>query len=112
MTREQLRTKVAGTPSKWPDFLVIGAFRYAMGRQTYVTSETSQWLIANWETLSIKARSIIARDLAEAIREDDADALDGVKIRRLGADMDRAEWVKLGQKIEASNPVDASRNSR
>ncbi len=102
MTREQLRTKIAGASSKWPDFLVIGALRYAMGRQTYVTAETSEWLIANWETLSVKARSVITRDLAEAIRDDDRARLEGDRHYPLGADMDRAEWVKLGQKIASS----------
>lgn len=102
MTREQLRTKIAGAPSKWPDFLVIGAFRYALGRQTYVTGETSQWLIDNWETISVKARSVIARDLADAIRQDDAARLEGDKHLPLGADMDRREWDKLGQKIGSS----------
>lgn len=94
--------------STLPDFLVIGAFRYALGRQTYVTAETSQWLIAYWEALSHNARVVIARNLADAIREDDAARLEGDKHLPLGADMDRREWAKLGQKIEASKHLEAN----
>jgi len=89
-----------------PDFMVIGSFRYALGRQTYVVGETAQWLAANWNTLSENARFVIRRDLAEAIaRDDKARAMESVrknghKFRELGADMDRAEWMKLWEKIK------------
>lgn len=88
-----------------PEFLPINAFRYALGRQTYVTAETSSWLISNWGNLTKNARFVIARDLREAIAEDDRDrrAHDGCGARSfsLGADMDRREWIKLRDFIES-----------
>jgi hypothetical protein len=101
LTRDDLRAMLSGTPSKYPDFLVIGAFRYALGRQTYVTSDTSEWIIANWEALTIKCRSVISRDLDEAIASDNKSREGGEKYGDLGADIDRAEWMKLSKVIKA-----------
>lgn len=69
-----------------PDFLVIGAFRYALGRQTYVVNETVSWMIANWETVSEKAKAVIRRDLEGATD--------------LGDEIDRREWDRLREAIK------------
>lgn len=86
--------------SAFPDFLVIGAFRYALGRQTYVTGETSQWLIAKWPELSVNAQAVIRRDLVKAFEEDDSARSRGSRYKPLGADCDRAEWQKLLDRIK------------
>lgn len=94
-----------------PDFLVIGAFRYALGRQSYVVGETAQWLDENWNALSENARFVIRRDLAEAIAKDDQSRASGERYHDLGSDMDRAEWIKLAVTIGlTTNPVDSIRD--
>lgn len=69
-----------------PDFLVIGAFRYALGRRTYVVNETVSWMIANWATVSDRAKAVIRRDLEGATD--------------LGDEIDRREWERLREVIK------------
>ena len=38
------------------DMMVICAFRYCLGRRTYVVSECVAWLIRVWDKLDAKAR--------------------------------------------------------
>ena len=42
------------------------AFRYALGRQTYVVGHIAQWLIANRAALDPSTRKQIAREIGEA----------------------------------------------
>lgn len=100
MTRDELRTMMTGQPSPWPDFMVIGAFRYALGRETYVTHETSSWLIENWGLLAASAREVIKRDLIRTFEEDDRARSLSAKYLPLGDDCDRAEWQKLWDRIK------------
>lgn len=78
------------------DFLIIGATRYAMGRQTYVVQETVQWLMAFWHEVSREAQTVIRRDLKEVIARDDPTLSYGP----LGSNIDRAEWMRLWEKIK------------
>lgn len=100
MTRDELRTKLTGQPAPYPDFLVIGAFRYALGRETYVTHETASWLIANWGALSANAQAVIGRDLVKAFEEDNHARASGSKYKPLGADCDRESWWKLVEYLQ------------
>jgi hypothetical protein len=77
------------------DWMVIDAFRYALGRATYQVSITTQWLIAHWEKLPGGSRAIIQRDLEEAFELDDRqrhDQRSGQRHFYLGHDCDRASW--------------------
>lgn len=82
-----------------PDFIIIGAFRYAMGRKTFMPSMVCKWLRANWADFNERTRMVIARDLKSEIEMDD-------RVRKmaeenkgkiyglpLGHDCDRAEWL-------------------
>jgi len=82
------------------DFLIIGAFRYSLGRQTYVVQETVEWLMAYWSEVSPKAQAVIRRDLEKAVKDDDMGRSLPIPYKPLGADCDRAEWVKLWEKIK------------
>ena len=82
------------------DLLIIGAFRYSLGRQTYVVQETVEWLMAFWHELSPEVQAVIRRDLEDAIRDDKRVRSEGSGWKPLGADMDRREWLKLWEKIK------------
>ena len=76
------------------DEVAIWAFRYCLGRMTYVTSDCQQWLTSNWATLSDHAKNIIKRDLEEAFVRDDESRRDCREHswHALGHDCDRKSW--------------------
>ena len=47
--------------------LIVGSFRYALGRQTYVVEETISFLKKNWNELDVAIKDIIIRDLNREI---------------------------------------------
>jgi hypothetical protein len=51
-----------------PDFIVVSAARYAIGRQTYITGMMQDYLRAQWPTLSDRTKRIIKRDIREAAK--------------------------------------------
>jgi hypothetical protein len=61
--------------------VIMGAFRYALGRQTYVVSSVIEWLQENWDILEQKSKFVIMRDTA-------AELMDGM----VGADFDDKRW--------------------
>ncbi len=79
----------------WQELMVVSAFRYCLGRQTYIVGACADWIIANWNKFSPNNKQIIQRDLEEAFQEDDRGkkALD--KYSRLGQDCDRAQWERV-----------------
>jgi len=48
--------------------IAICAFRYALGRMTYVVDHVADWLIANRELLSAHDRALIVNEIEEARR--------------------------------------------
>ncbi len=50
-----------------PEHFVICAFRYALGRQTYVVAEVVEWLEGNFDELSDFHKEIIKKEINEAI---------------------------------------------
>lgn len=66
------------------EIVLICAFRYALGRSTYVSSEISHIIIGVWDDLSISYRELIQREIRDAIERDMA-----------GMDCDVAEWEKV-----------------
>ncbi len=81
------------------DLMVIAAFRYCCGRQTYIVSECVDWLIKNWSTFSERARIVIKRDLETEFEADDRARASGSDYKPLGWDCDRQEWEKLRSHI-------------
>jgi hypothetical protein len=77
------------------DLMVVGAFRYHMGRKTYAVGDCADWLIGVWPTLRETTRHLIQRELDSAIKEDDADRAAGREVCRLGMDCDRADWLRV-----------------
>lgn len=80
-----------------PDWLYINAIRYAIGRKTYVVSETTEWIQANYTLLSQVTKEQIYRDLRDAILKDtyetsQIDKGHEMSYRHLGHDCDREDW--------------------
>lgn len=75
--------------------MVIAAFRYCLGRRTYIVGDCADWLIKTWPLLSDKTKSIIRRDLEEQFTIDDDARAQGRDYKPLGADCDRAEWSRV-----------------
>ena len=75
--------------------MVIAAFRYCLGRMTYIVGDCASWLIKIWPYLSKETQNIIKRDLEEAFARDDEDREAGRDFKALGHDCDRAEWSRV-----------------
>ena len=89
----------------WGEFemMPVCAFRYCLGRQTYVVGECVEWLMRIWDELSPQSQFIIKRDLNEEIVRDDSARENNSHYRPLGADYDRAEWLKLRDHIKENS---------
>lgn len=66
---------------KDPELVLLSAFRYALGRSTYIVSTIVDDVITNWNELDIYSQERIQKE----IRESDY----------LGMDCDETEWQKI-----------------
>lgn len=81
-----------------PDWLVIDAVRYAVGRRSVQPTITADWLVANWRQLTPAVRDTVRRDLEGEFRDDDrlrADPRGERTYYPLGDDCDRAAWERV-----------------
>lgn len=83
------------------DLMAIAAFRYCLGRQSYIVGDCAEWLQHQWTNIAPNARHVIERDLREAIARDDQSRQDRTDHHPLGMDMDRAVWLNVLAMIEA-----------
>ena len=78
-----------------PDWVLIDAVRYAVGRRSYQVSVTAEWVISNWKNFSLHVQGVMRHDLQEAIAMDyRMRAMDG-NHRWLGDDIDRQAWLSV-----------------
>lgn len=84
-----------------PDWMIIDAVRYAVGRTSYQTGVTSDWLVAHWQDIPDHVRAIIRRDLENEFRMDD-DCRKRIETGErqpgglpLGWDCDREVWERV-----------------
>ena len=91
------RLEASVSPQAWGhgQFVVIAAFRYCLGRQTYIVGECTDWLVQIWPHLIESAREIIRRDVEEAFERDDLQRADGLTYKALGDDCDRERWERV-----------------
>ena len=75
--------------------LLIGAFRYYLGRKTASAFFFADSLAKSWPDLSRGIQAIIKSELEEAFTLDDNARAEGRKDRYLGDDGDRAMWEKV-----------------
>lgn len=66
------------------NIIMFSAFRYALGRQTYVVSEVVEYLLNHWETLEQKYRVLVIKEIYESIENGDA-----------GMEIDIRQWCRL-----------------
>jgi len=65
-------------------FVVIAAFRYALGRRSYAVSLIAHWLIKNWNEIGVNDQNLIKKEIQESLDQDCA-----------GMEMDRQQWKKV-----------------
>ena len=86
--------------------MAIAAFRYCLGRRTYIVGACVDWLIDQWHAFPPNVRSVIARDLREAFERDDAARQHGDR-HPLGWDCDRRDWQRAMEHIAAQEAANA-----
>ena len=79
----------------WQDLMVIAAFRYCLGRMTYIAGVCADWLVDKWPDLPPHSRALIRTELDRAFAQDDEDRATGASFKALGWDCDRREWEKV-----------------
>ena len=89
-------------PNEIPEWMILDAFRYAMGRMSYQIGITTAWLIDNWNALSFRLQEMIKKELDEELKRDAKARERSREHLPLGMDCDRAEWVRLW--VEINNP--------
>lgn len=75
---------VASTALVVPEGILICAFRYAIGRRSYVVGEVASELRAHSLSLSNKAKALIVKEIKEAEKAD-----------ALGMTIDEKEWMRV-----------------
>lgn len=87
---------MAGLKLPDDDLLLLMAFRYALGRRTYVVSYIVGIILNNWESLEPHRRQLIKNEINEHKR------LWG----NLGHDCDEQEWNKILSKSIINNETE------
>jgi hypothetical protein len=83
--------------SNIPDWMIIDAVRYCIGRMSYQVSTTTDWVCCNWKYLNEHTKTIVKNDLEEAFARDDRDRSIGGEYPNyaLGHNCDRVEWERV-----------------
>lgn len=66
------------------EYILLCAFRYALGRKTYAVSEVAKELKLNWPNLSNIFKRQARYEIEQALHNDDA-----------GMEMDKKEWKSI-----------------
>ena len=74
------------------DLMVLAAFRYCLGRQSYIVGDCTEWLAAHWDEFLPAIKRCIQREIEEAFARDNEDREENRGHKRLGADCDRKNW--------------------
>ncbi len=53
------------------DLMAVAAFRYSLGRMTYIVSDCADWLCEQWPNIAENARKVIQRELEEAFKQEE-----------------------------------------
>ena len=85
------------------DLMVTAAFRYCLGRSTYIVGDCADWLIHYLPLMLDNARKLIQRELEEAFRADDEARADKQDYKPLGWDCDREQWERVRKLWQAPN---------
>lgn len=72
------------------DHMIFSAFRYALGRRTYIVWTTVEFIIHNIDLVPKRFRDLMIREITEA-EENHNNGL----YKALGDDCDVEQWLKL-----------------
>ena len=75
--------------------MALAAFRYCLGRMTYIVGDCERWIFANWEHFPPNVKKLIQREVEEEIKRDDEARAEGREHKPLGHDCDRAAWERV-----------------
>ena len=77
--------------------MFLAAFRYCLGRQTYMPDVCATWLIKHWAEFPAKERALVQRELEAAFARDDEERANGDSqiSLTLGWDCDRKTWERV-----------------
>jgi len=64
--------------------MAVCAFRYCLGRMTYVVKDCVDWLIVRWDDLTETDQKLIIKETRESLSKGQA-----------GMKMDQDEWYRL-----------------
>jgi hypothetical protein len=85
----------------WGDqeVMVIAAFRYSLGRMTYIVKDCCDWLIEQWPNFREGTRALIQKELEAAFERDDDRRrrlyIGNSDCKPLGHDCDREQWERV-----------------
>ena len=48
-----------------PDWVIVSAVRYALGRRSYIVSDTTELIMRVWRDLPTQERGVVLRDILE-----------------------------------------------
>ena len=69
------------------EFIILGAFRYAMGRRSYIVSTTVDFIMNNID--------LVPRGFRELMIDEITMGENGEFYYQLGDDCDKQQWLKL-----------------
>ena len=78
-----------------PDWLVIDAVRYAIGRMTYQVDDTTSWLVEVWDRLPEPVQRQVRCDLERVFRRYEEARTCGKTDSSLGMEMDVRCWERV-----------------
>jgi len=81
---------VKTTPHQYPDSIAIWAFRYCLGRASYAVGDCIDWLRSVWNRLQPNTRTVILRDIQEAVDRNEV----GIKPYRMA-------WLRFAKEMQA-----------
>ena len=94
--RRYVPTTLQGSGAWGSDGLMaLAAFRYCLGRMTYIVGDCERWIFANWGHFPESVKKLIQREVEEEIKRDDEARADGRDYKPLGHDCDRAAWERV-----------------
>lgn len=100
-------------PQPWGSdgLMAVSAFRYCLGRMTYIVGDCERWLFANWQDFPENVRKLIQREVEEEFRRDDEARARGAAHKPLGHDCDRAAWERVRGLWRAAEPTPDGRSA-
>lgn len=75
------------------------AFRYCLGRMTYIVSDFCDTATAHITQIRTKWLCLMDKEITEAEHKDNEERANGERWHSLGHDCDRAEWLKFREVI-------------